>query len=138
MTGKLFAFEGVGGCEELHSAGDGVGVDSPSTFSFRSVPESGPMQLQKKSFEDMAYGPDLRSLMVWPSVASRTIPLTDRRAKLRLEMAIWSGLDEISKKEERPVRDLCQEVDSSRPSTIPLTSAIRSYVLDYFRQTGAR
>lgn len=96
------------------------------------------MHFQRKSISEAAYGTDLRSLMVWPSVVSRTIPLTDRRAKLRLEMAIWSGLDEIAKKEERPVRDLCQEVDSSRPATMPLTNAIRSYVLDYFRQSEIR
>ncbi|WP_246024622.1 ribbon-helix-helix domain-containing protein [Azospirillum ramasamyi] len=53
-------------------------------------------------------------------------------------MAIWSGLDEIAKKEERPVRELCQEVDSSRPTTMPLTNAIRSYVLDYFRRSDFR
>ncbi len=96
------------------------------------------MHFQRKSLFDVTYGTDLRSLMVWPSVVSRTIPLTDRRAKLRLEMAIWSGLDEIAKKEERPVRELCQEVDSSRPTTMPLTNAIRSHVLDYFRRSDFR
>ncbi|MCM8738092.1 ribbon-helix-helix domain-containing protein [Azospirillum sp. A1-3] len=96
------------------------------------------MRLHRKSLSDASYGTDLSSLMVWPSVVSRTIPLMDRRAKLRLEMAIWSGLDEIAKKEERPVRDLCQEVDTSRPATMPLTNAIRSYVLDYFRQAEVR
>lgn len=96
------------------------------------------MHYQKKLLSDAAYSTDLRGLMVWPVVASRTISLMNRRAKLRLEMAIWSGLDEIAKKEERPVHDLCQEVDSSRPATVPLTNAIRSYVLDYFRRAEMR
>ena len=96
------------------------------------------MQFQRKSLSDVECGTDLRSLMVWPTMVSRTIPLTGRHAKLRLENAIWSGLDEIAKKQKRLVPDLCQEVDSSRPATMPLTSAIRSYVLDYFRQAGTR
>ncbi|XWZ94094.1 ribbon-helix-helix domain-containing protein [Azospirillum sp. B2RO_4] len=73
--------------------------------------------------------------MTWPSIVSRTIPLKDRRARLRLETAVWSGLDDIAQKERRPVRELCIEVDALRPSTTPLTSAIRSYVLDYYRRS---
>lgn len=96
------------------------------------------MHIQKKSFFDMSQTTDLGALMVWPEVVSRTIPLPDRRAKLRLETAIWSGLDEIARKQHRPVQELCRDVDASRPSKTPLTSAIRSYVLDYYRQVEAR
>ncbi|WP_449234028.1 ribbon-helix-helix domain-containing protein [Azospirillum doebereinerae] len=76
--------------------------------------------------------------MPWPTVVSRTVSLPDRRAKLRLESAVWSGLDEIARKQLRPVQELCKDVDAHRPPGMPLTSAIRTYVLDYFRQTEAR
>ncbi|MBP2297742.1 ribbon-helix-helix domain-containing protein [Azospirillum picis] len=94
------------------------------------------MLVHKKTF-DMSDAIDLNALMAWPTVVSRTIPLPDRRMRLRLEKAIWSGLDDIARKERRPVQDLCREVDAMRPSTTPLTSAIRSYVLDYYRQSEA-
>ena len=72
--------------------------------------------------------------MQWPVIVSRTIPLADRRAKLRLEAVIWNGLEEIAEHQRRPLRELCDEVNGSRPSGVALTSAIRSYVLDYFRK----
>ncbi|MBY6265462.1 aryl-sulfate sulfotransferase [Azospirillum sp. 412522] len=71
-------------------------------------------------------------------MASRTIPLPNRRARLRLEEAVWNGLDDIARKERRPVQELCREVDALRPSNTPLTSAIRNYVLDYYRQAETR
>jgi len=94
----------------------------------------GLMFIQKKATDYMSDIIDLRALMTWPSVVSRTIPLQNRRARLRLETAVWSGLDDIAQKERRPIRELCIEVDTLRPSTTPLTSAIRNYVLDYYRK----
>ena len=92
------------------------------------------MFIQKKTTDHMTGIIDLGALMTWPSVVSRTIPLQNRRARLRLETAVWSGLDDIAQIERRPVRELCIAVDALRPSTTPLTSAIRNYVLDYYRR----
>lgn len=92
------------------------------------------MQPKKKFVSQSPASSDLGDYMAWPVVVSRTVPLSDRRAKLRIESTIWSGLEEIAEKQRRPLRDLCDEVNENRPSGMALTSAIRSYVLDYFRQ----
>ncbi|WP_158284552.1 ribbon-helix-helix domain-containing protein [Azospirillum sp. TSO35-2] len=96
------------------------------------------MFIQKRAFTETTDVIDLTALMAWPTVVSRTIPLPNRRARLRLESAIWSGLDDIARKERRPVQELCRDVDATRPSSTPLTSAIRSYVLDYYREAEVR
>lgn len=95
------------------------------------------MQLLKKPIHETSGGPDLGALMSWPMIVSRTVPLAGRRAKLRLEAVVWSGLQEIADKENRQVQDLCEEVDARRSSNTPLTSAIRSFVLDYYRLAEA-
>lgn len=95
------------------------------------------MQLLKKPIHETSGGPDLGALMSWPMIVSRTVPLPGRRVKLRLEAVVWSGLEEIADKENRLVQDLCKEVDARRPSSTSLTSAIRSFVLDYFRHAEA-
>ncbi|GLR81299.1 ribbon-helix-helix domain-containing protein (plasmid) [Azospirillum oryzae] len=96
------------------------------------------MFIQKKAVDHMPGIIDLSALMTWPTMVSRTIPLPDRRARLRLEAVVWSGLDDIARKERRPVQELCRDVDALRPSGTPLTSAIRNYVLDYYRQAESR
>ena len=96
------------------------------------------MFIQKKATDRMPGIIDLDALMTWPTVTSRTIPLPGRSARVRLETAVWHGLDDIARKERRPIQELCRDVDSSRPSNTPLTSAIRNYVLDYYRQAEAR
>ncbi|MBP2310548.1 ribbon-helix-helix domain-containing protein [Azospirillum melinis] len=96
------------------------------------------MLIQKKAVHHMAGIIDFNTLMTWPTMASRTIPLPNRRTRLRLEAVVWNGLDDIARKERRPVQELCREVDALRPSNTPLTSAIRNYVLDYYRQAETR
>lgn len=92
------------------------------------------MQPKRNLLSRSTANSDLESYMQWPVIVSRTIPLGDRRAKLRLESTIWNGLEEIAEQQRRPLHDLCHEVNGSRPSGVALTSAIRNYVLNYFRQ----
>lgn len=95
------------------------------------------MHAQKKATEAGAAKAGLSALMSWPVMVSRTVSLGSRMATVRLEHVVWEGLDEIAQREGRPVKDLCQELDGSRSDATPLTSAIRSYVLDYFRRSEA-
>lgn len=74
------------------------------------------------------------ALIPWPMLAVRTVPLPDRRIRIRLEVAVWDGLEIIAEQLGRSVHSLCGEVDAARPNHIALTSAIRTYVLEYFRK----
>ncbi|WP_083896994.1 ribbon-helix-helix domain-containing protein [Azospirillum sp. B506] len=140
MTTELFTFGGGFRCEKFHSARFSRGVDEfeIGVMPRRPLPYSSQgsslMFIQKKAPESMSSIINIGVLMTWPAVVSRTIPLQNRRARLRLENAVWSGLDDIAQKERRPVHDLCIEVDALRSPDTPLTSAIRNFVLDYYRQ----
>lgn len=95
------------------------------------------MHTQKKAERGGAANAGLSALMSWPIMESRAIPLGSRVTTVRLEHIVWEGLDEIAQREGRPVKELCQELDGSRSDATPLTSVIRSYVLDYFRRPEA-
>ena len=81
---------------------------------------------------------DVASSISWPMMAVRTVLLPERRVRLRLEAAVWDGLDAIAAQEMRPVWDLCGDLEAARSANITLASAIRTYVLDYFRQSERR
>lgn len=76
----------------------------------------------------------MAALTPWPILAVRTVPLPDRRVRIRLEVAVWDGLEIIAGQLGRTVHSLCGEVDATRPNHVALTSAIRTYVLEYFRK----
>ncbi len=89
------------------------------------------LETVKDGVVDLSY---VAALAPWPLLANRTVPLPDRRVRIRLEMAVWDGLETIAGHVGRSVDSLCAEVDAARPTHITLTSAIRTYVLEYFRK----
>jgi len=96
------------------------------------------MQLENKIRSESPKVSQVASLVAWPLVVSRTVPVAGRQARLRLETSVWEGLDEVSRREGRPVADLCSELDATRADGTPLATAIRTYVLGYFREAVAR
>lgn len=92
------------------------------------------MQLEKNTRPERQKIVDVASLATWPMVASRQIPLAGGSKRLRLETEVWGGLDEIARRERRPVADLCAELDSRRSPATPLPAEIRNFVLQYFRE----
>jgi predicted DNA-binding ribbon-helix-helix protein len=70
---------------------------------------------------------DLMSTLV-----SRNITLQDRRTSMRLEPAMWDALDEICRREDRTIHELCTMVDRQRRES-KLTAAIRVFVMAYYR-----
>jgi predicted DNA-binding ribbon-helix-helix protein len=97
------------------------------------VEKEATMQLEKSIRPQRSKVAEVASLSVWPLVATRTIPLAGRNARVRLEAEVWGGLDEIAHREGRAVTDLCRELDARRSAATPLTAEIRNYVLQYFR-----
>ncbi|HYH18278.1 MAG TPA: ribbon-helix-helix domain-containing protein [Azospirillum sp.] len=95
------------------------------------------MQLEKKIHAEISKVSAATSLVAWPLVTSRTITLSGRSARLRLEASVWDGLDEVARREGRAVTDLCAELDARRATDTPLTTAIRAFVLGYFREASA-
>ena len=80
---------------------------------------------------------DLEALMVWPQLSARIVPMNGVRTRLRLEKAVWDGLDAIAEIEGKPTQQLCAELGENRPQNAALSTIIRTFVLEYFRKTEA-
>jgi predicted DNA-binding ribbon-helix-helix protein len=67
----------------------------------------------------------------------RNIRISGRRTSLSLERAMWEALSDIGQRENRPLDALCTAIDERR-SRNSLSSAIRTFVLCYFRAIARR
>ena len=70
------------------------------------------------------------------SVAKRPIVVAGRKTSVSLEEAFWNGLKETSKLRDMTLSELIDEINGNRPQG-NLSSAIRLFVLDYFRSRVA-
>lgn len=76
----------------------------------------------------------LSGLMDWPAMSVRVVPVENGQRRVRLENAVWDGLDAIAHSEGLLTKQLCAKLDARRSESVALSSEIRSFVLDYFRR----
>lgn len=69
-------------------------------------------------------------------VVKRSIVVAGHKTSVSLEEAFWSGMKEISASRGLTLSELVAEIDSGRRHG-NLSSAIRLFVLDYFRTRTA-
>ena len=65
-------------------------------------------------------------------VVKRSVVVAGHKTSVSLEEAFWSSMKEISSLRDMTVSELVGEIDKSREQG-NLSSAIRLFVLDYFR-----
>ena len=65
-------------------------------------------------------------------VVKRSIVVAGHKTSVSLEEAFWNGMKEISSLRDMTLSELVGEIDSNRQQG-NLSSAIRLFVLDYFR-----
>lgn len=70
-------------------------------------------------------------------LVSKNIIVSGRRTSMRLEPDIWTALGEIAKAENMTIKDICSLVDQRRKNS-SLTSAIRVFVVTYYRQLATQ
>ena len=72
-------------------------------------------------------------------VVKRSIVIAGHKTSVSLEDAFWAGLKEIAAKRDLTLSDMVAAIDQDRRHG-NLSSAIRLFVLDYYRgsQAGAR
>jgi len=70
-------------------------------------------------------------------VIKRSIVIAGHKTSVSLEDAFWRGLKEIADSREMTLSDLVSTIDSER-SHGNLSSAIRLFVLHYYRTHGER
>lgn len=68
-------------------------------------------------------------------VVKRSIVVAGHKTSVSLEEAFWNGMKEISGQRDMTLSELVGEIDKNRQQG-NLSSAIRLFVLDYFR-TGS-
>lgn len=64
----------------------------------------------------------------------RSITIAGHRTSVWIEDAFWDGLGEIAAKQGKSAAALIAEIDRRRSQKSNLSSAIRVYVLDSFRE----
>lgn len=69
-------------------------------------------------------------------VVKRSIVVAGHKTSVSLEEAFWNGMKEISAMREITLSELVGEIDSHRKQG-NLSSAIRLFVLEYFRSRAA-
>ncbi|WFU44192.1 ribbon-helix-helix domain-containing protein [Bradyrhizobium sp. CB82] len=69
-------------------------------------------------------------------VVKRSIVVAGHKTSVSLEEAFWNGMKEISSQRNITLSELVGEIDSNRPHG-NLSSAIRLFVLDYFKKRAA-
>ena len=67
--------------------------------------------------------------MAGSRLASRTMIVRDRRTSVRLEPELWDVLETIAAQKAMAAGELVADIDKSKPSLSPLTSAIRVFIV---------
>jgi predicted DNA-binding ribbon-helix-helix protein len=68
------------------------------------------------------------------------IRIHGRRTSVRLEPEMWSALHEVAELEDMKIHDVCSAVDDCRAEGESFSSALRVFLLQYYRgaATGTR
>lgn len=69
-------------------------------------------------------------------VVKRSIVVANHKTSVSLEEAFWNGMKEISSVRNMTLSELVGEIDGNRQQG-NLSSAIRLFVLDYFRSRAS-
>lgn len=67
----------------------------------------------------------------------RNVTISGRRTSLRLESAIWSGLEEICDRERLDCHQICNLIEKYRDKA-SRSSALRIFTVNYFRIAANR
>jgi len=66
----------------------------------------------------------------------RSITIAGHRTSISLEEAFWTALAELAAKDGKSVAGLIAAIDRARPPDSNLSSAIRVFVLEAYRNGG--
>lgn len=63
----------------------------------------------------------------------RSITVAGHRTSISLEEPFWQALAEIAAARQMSLAGMVVEIDRTRPAAVNLSSAVRLFVLDWFR-----
>ncbi|WP_299983434.1 ribbon-helix-helix domain-containing protein [uncultured Ruegeria sp.] len=65
----------------------------------------------------------------------RSLTLQGHRTSVSLEDEFWQAFREIAREKDLPINVLAANIDAERDPETGLASAIRVFILDWYRQT---
>lgn len=74
--------------------------------------------------------------MAKSSLQKRSIVVRDRKTSVSLEDEFWKAIKEIAKAEKTTPHELLDKIAGRRHRAVNLSSAIRLFILDYYRRTA--
>jgi len=67
------------------------------------------------------------------TLVSRNITVLGKRTSVRLEPEMWNSLQEIAKREDCKIHDICSLIQLRKNPNTSLTAAIRVFLMLYYR-----
>ncbi len=67
------------------------------------------------------------------TLVSRNITIINRRTSVRLEPEMWAAIQEIARRENCTIHDICTLISVRKKENTSLTAAIRVFLMLYFR-----
>jgi predicted DNA-binding ribbon-helix-helix protein len=68
-----------------------------------------------------------------PRPVKRSFTIGGHRTSISLEQPFWEALREIARSHRLPIAKLVQRIDSGRDQASGLSSAVRVWILDYYK-----
>lgn len=72
-------------------------------------------------------------LLLRTAMGKRSITVAGHRTSISLEEPFWQALAEIAAARQMSLAGMVVEIDRTRPAAVNLSSAVRLFVLDWFR-----
>lgn len=69
-------------------------------------------------------------------LVNRNVTSLSGRTSMRMEPEVWSALEEICHRENMTLAELVQQIEAGKPHDGGRTSAVRVWVLAYFRKAA--
>ena len=73
-----------------------------------------------------------------PRVLRRNVRIDGRRTTVKMETQMWDALEQICAETDASVDSICSALAAMPQARTNLTSLLRLFILDYFRDRAAR
>lgn len=103
----------------------------------KSAPPSGPTPGSNGTGSNGTSSRPKRTEIEPSTLEPRNIRVDDHRTSVRLEPPMWHALEEIGGVEGLSIHEICTRIDHRRLPGTSLSSAIRVFVMSYFRAAVA-
>lgn len=66
----------------------------------------------------------------------RNVVVLNKRTSLRMEPEMWDALNDVARREQKTLHDICTQIVERKPGGASLTAAIRVFLVNYYRMSS--